>query len=267
MKVAVLLCGQPRRALDTCTDIINKIILPNNADVFIHCWYDSENKYIDKVEKDRGCCIIEDNIDQKLIEIYKPKSYFFEKQKFKNFNNYNCDYFKCNEKYINNLSKCGKNQDLTYEQVKTNYLKGGFISQLYSIFRCNLIKEEYGLENNILYDCVIRLRFDVTIQKTLICEDFDMNYIYYQAMGQPDGLISDWFNMGSNQIMNIYSSVFLNLKYLNDCEGFYKYSEREKVTYYDGSICTIAPEYLFRDLFYKYNIPKKGIDLGIGHID
>jgi hypothetical protein len=39
MKVAVCLSGQPRNANDTFGFIMNNIIKPNNADVFIHMNY------------------------------------------------------------------------------------------------------------------------------------------------------------------------------------------------------------------------------------
>ena len=147
--------------------------------------------------------------------------------------------------------------------MKLRIIRYPHLSQLYSIFKCNLIKEEYSLENNILYDCVIKLRYDSFPKKELICEKYDMNYIYYEDINQPDNIISGWFNMGSNTIMNIYSSIFLNFKYLNDNKMYYKRKERinsSSVGVDDN--CTISPEYLIRDIMYKYNISCKSIKKG-----
>ncbi len=263
MRVALLLCGQPRKALETC-EIIKKLIIdPNKADVFMHMWYDDNDLYMEKVEKDRGVCNLERGIDKKLIDFYKPKGVIVEKQKFKKFNNYDCDYYKIPKKYTNNLLKCGNNKKLSIEEMKLRIIRYPHLSQLYSIFKCNLIKEEYSLENNILYDCVIKLRYDSFPKTELICEKYDMNYIYYEDIGQPDNIISDWFNMGSNTIMNIYSSIFLNFKYLNNNKMYYKRKERinsSSVGVDDN--CTISPEYLIRDIMYKYNIPCKTIKKG-----
>jgi hypothetical protein len=268
MKVALLLCGQPRRALETC-DIIKKLIIePNNADVFMHMWYDDDDLYMEKGEIDRGICDIKKGIDKELVEFYKPKGVIVEKQKFKQFNNYNCEYYKFPEKYINNYLNCGKNKELSRDEMKLQVLRYTHLSQLYSNFKCNLIKEEYSLGNNILYDCVIKLRYDAFPKVPLICSNHNMNYIYYEDIGQPDNIISDWFNMGSNTIMNIYSSIFLNFEYLNNNKMYYKRKERinsSGVAVDDN--CTISPEYLIRDIMYKYKVHCKPIKIGIDVMD
>ena len=118
MKIAVLLFGQPRDAINCSKSIVNNIINPNNADVFFHMWYDENDLYMEKGEKDRSECNLNKGLDQKLVEIYNPKAYCIEPQKFKHFNNYNNGYFKCPEVYVNNMSKCGKNKELTKEEVE-----------------------------------------------------------------------------------------------------------------------------------------------------
>lgn len=268
MRVAILLCGQPRRALETCHIIQKLVIEPNNADVFMHMWYSDDDLYMEKGEIDRGICNTEKGIDKKLINFYKPKGVVVEKQKFKEFNNYNCEYYKLPEKYVNNYLNCGKNKELSREEMKLRILRYTHLSQLYSIFKCNLIKEEYSLENNILYDCIIKLRYDAFPKKPLICNNYDMRYIYYENIGQPDNIISDWFNMGSNEIMNIYSSIFLNFKYLNNNKTYYKRNERiNSLGVFVDNNCTIGPEVLIRDIMYKYNIPFKAIKVGFDVMD
>jgi hypothetical protein len=264
MKVAVLLVGQPRNAIQCSENILKNIILPNNADVFIHTWYDKDNLYMEKGEKDRGNCICDSQLDVKLLEIYKPKAFCIEKQKFNNFNNYGCNYYECPDKYLANVSKDGKNKELTLEEVKLRILKYTHLSQLYSIFKCNLLKEEYSLENNILYDCVIKVRFDINITSPIICSHYSMDRIYFQYIGQPDNLISDWFNMGSNEIMNVLASIFLNIKYLNNYQGYYKSSERLPVSLWDTTKCNISPEFFIRDMMHKYKIPAQAINIGLG---
>jgi hypothetical protein len=119
-----------------------------------------------------------------------------------------------------------------------------------------MLKEEYSIENNVLYDCVIRIRYDTKLGFILNCNNVPMDQLYYINLGQKDNMISDWFGMGSNMIMNIYSSAFLNLKYLNDTRGIYKQNKRQPVTLWDTSIGTLGPEYIIRDLMDLYNIPR-----------
>ena len=49
MKVAVLLFGQPRDAINCSKSIVNNIINPSNVDVFFHTWYDENDLYMEKV--------------------------------------------------------------------------------------------------------------------------------------------------------------------------------------------------------------------------
>ena len=81
-----------------------------------------------------------------------------------------------------------------------------------------------------------------------------MNNLYYMNFRHKDNIISDWFNMGNSMIMNIYSSVFLNLKYLNDTTGIYPQTNRQLVTLWDTSNGSMGPEYVLRDLMNLYKI-------------
>ena len=72
-RVALCLSGQPRKAIENFPAIYKNIILPNNADIFIHLNYDQNNKYIVKSHIDKGDCTYEDNIGEKVIELYKSK--------------------------------------------------------------------------------------------------------------------------------------------------------------------------------------------------
>ena len=46
-KIALCISGQPRNAIETFPLIYENIIIPNNADVFIHMNFDSNNTYIE----------------------------------------------------------------------------------------------------------------------------------------------------------------------------------------------------------------------------
>lgn len=259
MKVAVLLCGQPRHVERASDAIIQNIINPYNADVFIHCWYSDDDLYMKKgTSHNRGICDIPLHIDKKILELYKPKSHCIEPQKFKKFNNYDNDYYNINYNNIifTNSGFHKYNHSLTKEQVKLNYIKGTHISNLYSIFKCNMLKEEYSLENNILYDCVIKLRFDQFVPHKIELEKCDMNRLWtIQGPWPPSMLIADHINWGSNEVMNIYSSLFLQLKYFNNTNGFLKKNDRMPIYDVDTTDGLLGIEALLRDQMHLFKIP------------
>ena len=127
-----------------------------------------------------------------------------------------------------------------------------------TIFKCNELKETYANENGFQYDYVIRLRFDLIVYHPIICRQLNPNYIYYLEMGQTDKLISDWLNIGSNSIMNIYSSMYFSMDYINNFR-FFKKNERQVNTLEPSEICGGAYEYMIRDLMYLHKIPIMGI--------
>ncbi|MDC1151165.1 hypothetical protein OAS95_01175 [Pelagibacteraceae bacterium] len=255
MKVAVLITGQPISGIKNSSHIINTIIAPNNADVFMHMWYDKDSPIGEKSDKSRECSFDED-IDKQLLDIYKPKAYCIEKQRFSQFENYDGTYYKLPEKYLNNYCDMPGNKELTRKEIENRIIKYTHLSQFYSVFKCNMLKEEYSIENNVLYDCVIKIRYDTKLGFKLDCSniDIDMNNLYYMNLGHKDNIISDWFNMGNSMIMNIYSSVFLNLKYLNDTTGIYQQTTRQPVTLWDTSQGSMGPEHMLRDLLDLYKI-------------
>jgi len=255
MRVAVCLSGQPRNAINAYKYINENIIIPNNADVFMHLNYDNDTKYMLKSHKDNGNCIAEDNVDRRLIDLYKPKSYLIEKQK--NFHNPNIHI--CDIRLGNIMRMNGFNDRHTawIHDMKC------VMSMFYGIYKSNELKELYALENGIVYDYVIRLRYDCIPRKRLICSDYDPNYIYFQDISQPDNIISDWFNMGSNVIMNCYASIFLNIQYINSYQFLKKENRDQTNTCYDNTNGIYGPEHIIRDYFNLFNIPKKSLNINL----
>jgi hypothetical protein len=208
MKVALCLSGQPRFIEHTFKNIKENLIDPNDADVFIHSWYDKSlvnkpfvnynaNGY--SLENEHNKYI--DNIDNTIINLYNPKKFIFENEKNIHDDTLNLD------KYINTyLPHCQR-----------EYVVKMLYSSWYSVLKSNMLKEEFRLDNNIYYDFIIRARFDCQLNKPIICSEYDPNYLYTDY--RPDlprlNLIEDWFAFGSNYIMNIYSSAFNFIPYAN----------------------------------------------------
>lgn len=253
-KVALCISGQPRKALDTFPLIKKNIIDTNNADVFIHMHYDTENLYMEKSNAENGEFILEKGIDQKLIELYCPVRYLIEKPR---------DFKKPNhlvpEPRLRSFQKMNSNMNWTEEQHVKHIVKQ-MTSMYYSIYKCNELKELYANENGIVYDYVIRLRFDFLPESPLVVSDYTPDAIHYLDIGQPDLIINDWINFGSNTIMNVYASLYLQMDYFNTFK-FYSKEERLPNTLEPSDICGGCSEHMVRDLMHLYKIPKNGFTM------
>jgi hypothetical protein len=254
MKVALCISGQPRNAQQTFNYINNNIIKPNNADVFIHMHYDVENKYMEKSHSDNGNCILPENIDKTLIKLYNPKAFLIEKPR-----NFQRQTVIMDEKRLERAKKMNSHKMWTNQEHKEYALKQ-ILSMYYSIYKCNELKELFSLENNITYDYVIRLRFDLMPLEPILCNKLNPNCLYYIEMGQPDEMISDWMNIGSNAIMNIYSSQFLNIDYMN---SFIFYKHNDRISREPSDKCGGLSEHLTRDIMHLYHIPKMGLNIKV----
>ena len=254
MKIALCISGQPRKAVETYPYIYENIIKPNNADVFLHIHFDNNNLYIEKSHLDNGTCLLEKDYDKTVINLYKPIKYIVEPPRNFTKNNY-----LITDKRLNNFKKMNSCKIISNENMKTHMIKQ-MMSMYYSIYKCNELKEIYSCENNFVYDYVIRLRFDFCPFEPLKCSLYNPLYINYLNLNQPDNLISDWINFGSNSVMNIYSSLFLNIEYLNTF-NYYKKNERLPNNLEPSDICSGMNEHLLRDLMYLYKIPNNSFYL------
>jgi len=159
-----------------------------------------------------------------------------------------------NDKRLENAKKMNLHKNWTDEQ-HSNHIVKQLTSMYYSIYKANELKEMYANESGIVYDYVIRIRFDFLPLNPIICSNLDPNFIHYAEIGQPDELISDWMNIGSNQIMNVYASLFLNIEYLNTFQ-YYKKEDRQPNLLEPSETCGGLYEHMLRDLMHLYKIPK-----------
>jgi len=251
MKVALCISGQPRQALHTFPYIMKNIIEPNNADVFIHMHYDDDNLFIEKAHANNGNCILEKGIAQQLIKLYQPKRFFIEKPR--NFQKPNIG---IPEKRFENIKKMNSHKDWSDKEHILYHVKQ-LTCMYYSIYKANELKEVYANENGFVYDYVIRIRFDLLPLEPIYCSQLDPHFIHYLEIGQPDQLISDWINIGSNTIMNIYASLYLNMDYLNTFK-YFKKEDRQPNHLEPSDTYPGFSEHMLRDLIDLYRIPKRG---------
>lgn len=194
-RTAVCLSGLPRFVFSNAEHIIENLVAPNNADVFIHFWGQ------DKLSENIG--FYKESF-KRIEKLYQPKDIFLEEQRqFKN-KAINFDRLYLRDEHNRDIAKIC--QDIH--------------SQFYSMMKVNSIKEEYRLSNDIQYDYVIRARFDGLYSRPIIASQLDPSYIWTDKFDKRNqwpssSMVEDWFAISSNQNMNIYTSGFLYLELFN----------------------------------------------------
>jgi hypothetical protein len=209
MKVALCLSGQPRNVEIGFNKLKNTILDTNDVDVFVHTWYDPENLSTRSIIPGRENNIVSPDADKKILDLYQPKAYKIEKpKKWKDRSLEFTD--RCFDECWSWGKECGVD-------LAKDYLVDAVHSMWYSIMISNQLREEYSLDNGVKYDLVIRNRFDYGPHVRLYFGELEVpdNVIFYQELNQPKGMVSDWFNMGSSNAMNIFSSIYYNIGQLH----------------------------------------------------
>ena len=152
-----------------CADLSFKdwkrcILDVNDVDVFFHTW-DLE-------------------LEEHLVNLYKPKKYELEKQII-----FNVEY----------------KDDSPRNQAQYSRWYGGK--------RVIDMKSEYEKENNFKYDCVIDSRFDLAWNNPIDFSEFDMDYFYIPTV-KKDGAWYGWPHTGQHEIMDFV--FFSNSDNMND---------------------------------------------------
>ena len=193
MKVAICISGQPRALRNGYRSIYNNLIAPNEADGFFHTWFDREQAGKRFREDCYPGLIAEPNTEELLLELYKPKAFKIEKQK----------------RFVNSLWNVYDTRRICFNHLTSDYVIDMMYCMWYSIHQSNLVKETFRLENDIHYDYVIRCRFDSDVSRPLVCSDYDPSKLWMTRPFDPHFLsLDDWFAMGSNDNINVYSSAF-----------------------------------------------------------
>ena len=206
MKVALCLSGQPRVIDIGYQKLKNALLDHNDVDVFVHTWFDDENLSTESVIPGREGHQINPNAIDQIIHLYKPKAISVEKPKTWNRQ------FEYPQKTFEKAHTWALEipGDNPIEKA-TGYLDNTTHCMWYSILMSNITKERYATESNTHYDWVIRNRFDygphVTIEFMEPPED-DSAVYYQHNPDHPDGMVGDWYAMGSTNAMNVYSGLF-----------------------------------------------------------
>lgn len=101
-----------------------------------------------------------------------------------------------------------------YPDIHPEWPSKNVVHMLYSVFRSNHEKKLLELEKGLVYDVVIRSRFDYALNRTLPLDSMEAGKIYVpkdMVKGQipPNGIIcNDQFAFGNSFSMDIYSNTF-----------------------------------------------------------
>ena len=199
MNVAICVSGSIRYP-ELGLKSINKI-LPKNAKVFIHTW-----KNVRSVEFLKTIHMLEakEGIKEMIDTSFDLSKYSYEKLKVDDFDEMYDEF------------------ESLFRSLKFNaYMRGdvGILSMYYSIYQANKLKCEYENNNNMIFDRVIRMRFD----SDFINESLDLKKTISLDLCIPDTRfdysgINDQFAIGSSQVMDIYSNVYQDIHELTQCQ-------------------------------------------------
>ena len=206
MKVALCLSGQPRVIEVGYQKLKDALLDHNDVDVFVHTWFDADNLSTESVIPGREGHQLDPHALEKISQLYQPKAMLVEKPKTWNRQ------FEYPQKTFEKAHTWALEipGDNPIEKA-TGYLDNTTHCMWYSILMSNITKERYATESNTHYDWVIRNRFDygphVTIEFMEPPED-DSAVYYQHNPDHPDGMVGDWYAMGSTNAMNVYSGLF-----------------------------------------------------------
>ena len=205
MKVAVCISGAIRYPHIGLKSIKN--ILSDDINIFIHTWKvddtvdfissiaDSQYKELDKTVTNDLSVVNQYQYTTLNLEDFSYRKIGFENQKSK-------------------YKLIGKIKDFS-GQIRDDI---GPISMHYSIYAANELKKKYERENNMKFDCVIRMRFDSDFEGKILDVSKYSDKIYIPEGEDWFGGINDQFALGSSESMDIYSNLINNLEAIQDCD-------------------------------------------------
>jgi hypothetical protein len=204
VKIALCFSGQPRFIQECYEYIHNNVIGSYDVDVFAHLWFDEalQNKpYKYGGNGDWVNQRIQSDAIDTFTHLYQPKKIVTEKSK---------SFKKSSVHFESSLHRYWPGA--IDNPLEPNYKErtiNNCLSYFYSLQEVNKLKKLYEYEHDFTYDCVIRCRTDSLVLSPIHYEQYNLKSINFSNINhQPDGMICDWFNFGSSEIMDAFMSVF-----------------------------------------------------------
>lgn len=199
MKVALCISGQARSVEENFKNIEKNLIKPNNADVFIHTWFDEKDvglRFCNKQEQEKSFinkAVLKPSTKEVITSNYKPALISIQKQ----------------IEFLPIDLQALRHDDEKNPYKNRWYIRPQFcLSMFYSIMVCNDLKSTYELENNFIYDTVIRTRFDLALDKEYNMENFDQSYMHVNDHSHNHYSKQDVFAFSNSKNMNAYADTF-----------------------------------------------------------
>ena len=211
MRVALCISGQPRSVALVYPTIYENIIAPNAADVYIHSWIDDNIKGKKPVAAGGhvGSDTIPHNIEEIILQLYKPKNYIFEPQ------------IEFDEK--------------NYNERKLPSIRPKFsISQRYSIMK------SIGMTEGFEYDAIIRMRFDWKIHDRINIQSLPLNtltapndapHLHRLSNGAVLRGVNDQFAIGNSHVMHTYGRMYHHIDEIYNADTF-PFADEFMLSYY-----------------------------------
>lgn len=210
MNIAVCLSGAikfPEKSLDS----ISRIYPNKNIKIFIHTWKIGDINLYKFDSNSKQNQIVNFNILKK----YNPEDILVEK------------YFQKENLFKSIYKKLEVNENLMYENFYRSRSDIGVISMFYSMFKSNELKCKYEEKNNVLFDKVIRMRFDSNFLGNNLFVDFSDKLQI--PIGRDWGGLNDQFFIAPSKKMNYCVGVF---------DEFINYNFKDKL---------YNPEFIFKE--------------------
>lgn len=235
MKVALCISGQPRSVALVFPAIYENVLVPNNPDVYIHSWIDDNIKGKQPVAAGGHVAsdTIPHNIDDIILNLYKPKDYLFESQ------------IEFDEKKYN---------DRKLPSIRPKYS----ISQRYSIMR------SIQLTGETEYDAIIRMRFDwkihnkiqvSTLPLDMITAPNDAPHMHMLRNGISLMGVNDQFAVGGGRLMHVYGNMFNSINEIFNADTI-PFADELMLAYYLEHMSGIA----LNKIPIKYTIVRRNND-------
>lgn len=225
-KIAVCIAGEIRTGIEDFK-VFSEFFKHYDIDVFVHTWnvVTSDNlKFGEDIWKGNEGYDTK-GTQQKIAELYKPVRMLVE-------------------------DPLEKTDTLAFE------------SMMYSIYRADLLRQDYELETNKIYDIVVKYRFDLIFEKGITFPPFQVEprTLYYVNRNQGctpqdcgrHGLSDLWFYGDSNTmstVCSMYNFFRYKLKPLRN-PNYFTGVELKR----DMSFATFSPSQLYYNQCIKYNI-------------
>lgn len=181
-RIAIMISGQPR-SYEKGYEYLKKNLLDpyDNIDwdvkIFFHIW----------------APLYDPLITDSVVDLYKPGDYYDNVQ-------FHSD--PINKKYTN--------------IVHPQWTASNTYHMWYSVFLANQVKKQYELSRGMIFDVVVRTRFDYALNHIIDFSQVEPGKLYVpNCRNDPAHMFcSDIFAYGTSEVMDWYSNVYTNIDFL-----------------------------------------------------